>query len=322
MPIQSYQILKRIAKLSHAKIPGAILDRIEKVKSDDEAVKKVGVDILSELVEQMKTLPQPAGVPRGFHFYTLNLEKSVAFILERTGLIPSLTSEGNPEGRGADSASDSDVAVDDERRDVRALVPNGTNGIQSGISPFSKRRKSSVNAQPHNRVIIDSPNRSSTRRERPDADADPPGPSTDVSLATKHSARDRGTGIPASSPTRRQKLLISEGQGSLGRESSWDDYPNGRWGPSQSPAFGEIDGLRPKSEGLSAYCEKVVWAIQSRLKTLLKYSDAMCWGSWLPYRGVMTSTQTSPHLTVWPRTETRQDHYVPKQMSSDRNCSL
>jgi methylenetetrahydrofolate reductase (NADPH) len=39
--------------------------------------------------------------------------------------------------------------------------------------------------------------------------------------------------------------LISEGQGSLGREATWDDYPNGRWGPSSSPAFGEIDGYGP-----------------------------------------------------------------------------
>ena len=40
-------------------------------------------------------------------------------------------------------------------------------------------------------------------------------------------------------------LLISEGQGALGREATWDDFPNGRWGPSHSPAFGEIDGYGP-----------------------------------------------------------------------------
>lgn len=27
-----------------------------------------------------------------------------------------------------------------------------------------------------------------------------------------------------------------------GREATWDDYPNGRWGDARSPAYGEIDG--------------------------------------------------------------------------------
>jgi methylenetetrahydrofolate reductase (NADPH) len=64
MPIQSYQLVKRITKLSHAKIPQSIADRIDKVKSDDEAVKKIGVDILSELVESIKKLPRPKGMRR------------------------------------------------------------------------------------------------------------------------------------------------------------------------------------------------------------------------------------------------------------------
>ncbi len=236
MPIQSYQIIKRITKLSHAKLPDDIAKRIEAVKSDDEAVKKVGVDVLSEVVEQMKTLSQPEGVPRGFHFYTLNLEKSVAFILERTSLIPPVSSEGSTERDG--ESSDSDAVVDDEKRHVPNMV---TNGDQTHAPGFSRRRKSSVNAQPHNRVIMERPARSPPRA-RHNGDIDPPARS---SITAQHSARDRGTGIPASSPTRRHNLLISEGQGSLGREATWDDYPNGRFGPSHSPAFGEIDGYGP-----------------------------------------------------------------------------
>ncbi|KAL9071327.1 MAG: hypothetical protein Q9157_005506, partial [Trypethelium eluteriae] len=42
MPIQSYQILRRTTKLSHAKLPPDILSRLDAVKSDDEAVKRVG----------------------------------------------------------------------------------------------------------------------------------------------------------------------------------------------------------------------------------------------------------------------------------------
>jgi methylenetetrahydrofolate reductase (NADPH) len=246
MPIQSYQIIKRITKLSHARLPEDISKRIEAVKSDDEAVKKVGVDVLSELVEQMKTLPQPGGVPRGFHFYTLNLEKSVAFILERTGLIPPVSSEGSTEDRDGDLSSDSDAVVDDDKRDGSAITTKGQadqDARQTQVPAFSRRRKSSINAQPHNRVILDELS-GSPAQPRPEGDVDPP-PRRSSNLTAQHSARDRGTGIPASSPTRRHHLLISEGQGSLGREATWDDYPNGRFGPSHSPAFGEIDGYGP-----------------------------------------------------------------------------
>ncbi|KIW18206.1 methylenetetrahydrofolate reductase [Exophiala spinifera] len=238
MPIQSYQIIKRITKLSHAKIPGNILERIEAVKSDDEAVKRVGVDILSELVEQMTELPQPEGVPRGFHFYTLNLEKSVAFILERTGLIPPVSEQASPA-----ESSDSDAIIDDEKRPGYS-EGQGTDGTARGTldrTPrFTKRRTSSVNAQPHNRVIVDATLKASHGSKK----ATQRGPET-APIISRHEASEKGTGIPASGPTRKHTLMISEGQGSLGREATWDDFPNGRWGPSDSPAFGEIDGYGP-----------------------------------------------------------------------------
>jgi methylenetetrahydrofolate reductase (NADPH) len=40
-------------------------------------------------------------------------------------------------------------------------------------------------------------------------------------------------------------LAISEGEGTLGREATWDDFPNGRFGDARSPAFGDIDGYGP-----------------------------------------------------------------------------
>lgn len=234
MPVQSYQILKRITKLSHAKIPDDIAKRIEAVKSDDEAVKQVGVEILCEMVEQMKALPQPEGVPRGFHFYTLNLERSVAFILEKTGLIPSIS-----EPSVGEDSSDSDAIVDDVK--TRPSLTNGNSNGDHQLPRFSRRRASSINAQPHNRVIMDRSSRSPAQPRRSDQSSEPStGP-----ILSQHEAPDRGTGIPASDPTRRHNLMISEGQGSLGREATWDDFPNGRWGSSQSPAFGEIDGYGP-----------------------------------------------------------------------------
>lgn len=86
MPIQNYAILKRTTKLAHAKLPHEILSLLDGVRGDDEAVKRVGVDILSDIVTGIKhSVPS---TPRGFHFYTLNLEKVVGEILSRCNLIP------------------------------------------------------------------------------------------------------------------------------------------------------------------------------------------------------------------------------------------
>ncbi|UZP44396.1 hypothetical protein NXS19_012208 [Fusarium pseudograminearum] len=88
MPIQSYQMIKRTTKLSHAKIPDHLLERLDAVKGDDERVKMVGVDIVNELIDKIKDIKSKTPGPKGFHFYTLNLEKAVSFILERANLIP------------------------------------------------------------------------------------------------------------------------------------------------------------------------------------------------------------------------------------------
>jgi methylenetetrahydrofolate reductase (NADPH) len=232
MPIQSYQIVKRITNLSHARLPPEIFSRIEAVKSDDEAVKRVGVDVLSGLVDGIKALPQPASLPRGLHFYTLNLEKSVAFILERCRLIPASTEPTSPSS--TDSGSDSAVGTENGS----ALIRN-----RIGDAPkrrFSRRRASSLNSQPHNRLIVDSaPFRDIRSRSR-----QANGTRSSQSSET-HQTPSESAGILAGPANRSDTLRISEGQGSLGREATWDDYPNGRWGPSSSPAFGEIDGYGP-----------------------------------------------------------------------------
>lgn len=233
MPIQSYQIVKRITSLSHARIPPEIFSRIEIVKSDDEAVKRVGVDILSELVEGIKALPQPKSLPRGLHFYTLNLEKSVAFILERCNLIPSSTEPTSPST--SDSESESAVAITEN-----GPTPTTNGSWDAPKRAFSRRRASSFNSQPHNRIIVD---------REPSRDVSSRSHHANGTLSSQnsetHQAPSDSAGVPAGPSTRSNTLLISEGQGSLGREATWDDYPNGRWGPSSSPAFGEIDGYGP-----------------------------------------------------------------------------
>ncbi|EFX01553.1 methylenetetrahydrofolate reductase [Grosmannia clavigera kw1407] len=213
MPIQNYQMIKRTTKLSHARFPDGLMARLEDVKKDDEKVKSVGVDILSELVEQVKTIKhktQP-GRPTGLHFYTLNLEKAVAFILERTNLIPST--------RPATALEEVEVAVVDDALAVPSIRVHGAITMPA-VHSF-ERRHSSIGSDPRNRVIVPGPSAS-----HPDYET---------------------TALEASVPaepvnTRANTLAISEGEGVLGREATWDDFPNGRWGDARSPAYGEIDG--------------------------------------------------------------------------------
>lgn len=207
MPIQSYQMIKRTTKLSHAQIPDALMDRLDAVKGDDERVKQVGVDIISEMVEHIKEIKgRTGGGPKGFHFYTLNLEKAVSFIVERTGLIPANTPE-------------------DEEQLLAAVRQNPLPGIRllriNGSIPDDRRRKSSIGSDPRDRVIIQGRSTS-----YPDWEA---------------TAQEAS--IPAEPiNSRANTLAISEGEGVLGREATWDDFPNGRWGDARSPAYGQIDG--------------------------------------------------------------------------------
>lgn len=215
MPIQSYQILKRTAKLSHARLPEEIADRVDKVKGDDEAVKRVGVDILSEMVETMKR-ELPSVGPKGFHFYTLNLEKAVAQITERCNLIPPMETPAITVNAGS-------AIVDDVEADGFTLV----NGSEDKEKQKQRRQSSTTNAQPKNRVVVDKERTSSVASTG----------------SASYEAPDDEAGVPGAKPrSRAHTLAISEGEGTLGREATWDDFPNGRWGDARSPAYGEIDG--------------------------------------------------------------------------------
>ncbi|KAJ6438620.1 methylenetetrahydrofolate reductase [Purpureocillium lavendulum] len=210
MPIQSYQMIKRTTKLSHAKVPEAIMSRLNAVKGDDEKVKLVGVDIVSQLIEQIRAVKSRSPGRKGFHFYTLNLEKAVAFIVERTGLIP-------------DASDNEEAVVEDGAAPLPppTLQVNGNVRLRTRSHSRTSRRQSSVGSDPHNRVIV-----GSQRPSHPEWEA-----------------TGQEAGIPAEAiNSRANTLAISEGEGVLGREATWDDFPNGRFGDSRSPAYGEIDG--------------------------------------------------------------------------------
>lgn len=196
MPIQSYQILRRVTKLSHAKLPSELLARLDAVKGDDELVKQVGVDILGEIVDHVKT--SQSSVRRGFHFYTLNLEKAVAHILEECHLIPP-------------------ISPDEDEEAVAVGFSNDFLPPEDAVRSKDRRRLSSINSGPRNRVVVPAHSKSSN---------------------TSFEAREDEAGIPKDAiNSRANTLAISEGEGSLGREATWDDFPNGRWGDARSPGM-------------------------------------------------------------------------------------
>lgn len=221
MPIQSFSTLKRTTHLSHARLPPEVSTRLEAVRGNDEEVKKVGVDIVCEMIEKIKRKKSPH--PRGFHFYTLNLEKAVSFVVERCGLIPS----------NALDVEDDFMAIEDLNLPL-------TNGHSISMTEdllahrFSRRRESSV----HNRVMTDE--------------------------SSSHSALE-----PQSRAT---TLEISHGVGTLGREATWDDYPNGRFGDARSPAFGEIDGYGT-SLHLSPAAARMKWGYPESREDIGKLFD-------------------------------------------------
>ncbi len=84
MPITNLRSVSRMAELSGAIIPSAVVERVMRVAEDPEAVRAVGIEIATELCREL--LAQ--GVP-GLHFYTMNQVSATVAICENLGLARS-----------------------------------------------------------------------------------------------------------------------------------------------------------------------------------------------------------------------------------------
>ena len=81
MPIQSFSSFQKMTSFCRTRVPQRIWDDLAPVRENDEEVKAYGVRYCTEMCQRLWA----AGVP-GFHFYTLNLEKSVMLVLEELGV--------------------------------------------------------------------------------------------------------------------------------------------------------------------------------------------------------------------------------------------
>lgn len=82
MPIQAYASLRQLAKLSQLEIPQYLIDIVEPLKNNDDAIRKFGVDFA---VKMCRELLESNEIP-GIHFYTLNRELATKDILKQLGL--------------------------------------------------------------------------------------------------------------------------------------------------------------------------------------------------------------------------------------------
>ena len=81
LPIINVKQLKRAAELGGTPIPSKIEKRFEAIESDAEAVRKLGVEIATELSRELLDLKAP-----GLHYYTMNSARSTLEIAENLGL--------------------------------------------------------------------------------------------------------------------------------------------------------------------------------------------------------------------------------------------
>lgn len=98
MPIQSYSSFKKMTHFCRTQVPPYVWNDLSPISGDDEAVKAYGVKFCIQMCRALLA----AGVP-GFHFYTLNLEKSVLNVLSELGVRESVAARRALPWRGSRS---------------------------------------------------------------------------------------------------------------------------------------------------------------------------------------------------------------------------
>jgi methylenetetrahydrofolate reductase (NADPH) len=187
MPIQSYNSFVRMTEYCNISVPSQVLDRLNPVKDDDEAVKEIGCEIAGEMCRRiLETSPEDGGVD-GVHFYTLNLERSVTRILMSMGAVDVI----HPTHHNVSINDGSTIAVNGDTTQKKVFPP--------------EKLEESV--------------RASTGRQFP----------WRPSAMEKRSQEE----VRPINWANRPKSYVM-------RTEDWDEFPNGRWGDSTSPAFGEL----------------------------------------------------------------------------------
>jgi methylenetetrahydrofolate reductase (NADPH) len=81
IPVTDVRQIERFARLSEAALPEPLVDRLRAVQDDPEEVRRIGVEVATELSQDLLD----AGAP-GLHFYTLNKAAATVEIHANLGL--------------------------------------------------------------------------------------------------------------------------------------------------------------------------------------------------------------------------------------------
>jgi methylenetetrahydrofolate reductase (NADPH) len=202
MPIMSYNTFNAMTTYCLCSVPPELDKKLAESKDDDNAIRKIGIDVVTEL----SIACLAAGAP-GLHFYTMNLENSVRAIINNMGLIatPGPSPSTTPPLPDAPPRSPLISASDGYEHNYGASVAAGN--MQS-IHQISDGMTSITVGE-----------RAATRRKFP-------------WRASALSTRSKETVRPIFWANRPKSYMA--------RTDTWDEYPNGRWGNSNSPAFGDL----------------------------------------------------------------------------------
>jgi len=81
LPILNTAQIKRFTTLCGAQMPAKMMERLEQLAEDDEAVTQYGIEYATRQVDELLRQGAP-----GIHFYTLNKTRSTTQILKNLGL--------------------------------------------------------------------------------------------------------------------------------------------------------------------------------------------------------------------------------------------
>lgn len=213
MPAQGWQSFSRTIKLARVGVPQELQKKFQALRGDDEGVKNAGVECLTDIVNTIKQRrpQQKVKMAQGFHFYTLNLEKAVAQILEKAELVGEV--EDGKTATPTPEKENEKMAMRPPKEATATHLSPGSPEINAKAIAGNQRRASSTK----NRVVVS-------------------GLKSDEAKTSDDYVFEEEAGKPRSEADEDQ-LAIAEGEGSLGRAAAWDDFPNGRWGDARSPGM-------------------------------------------------------------------------------------
>lgn len=81
LPVNNYNSFKKIIQLCKIGVPESMIQQMDEIKGDEEKIKEYGIKMTIDIVKGL----MEKGV-KGFHFYTMNLEKSVTEVIERMNM--------------------------------------------------------------------------------------------------------------------------------------------------------------------------------------------------------------------------------------------